>query len=642
MIRFLRYAAFFTGLAVLGWVGTGYIGSNALALAVTALIGACYLTGALDLRRFRAATATLAQAVVDLSDAPPDLRPWLAGVHPSLRNAVRRRIEGEPVGLPGPAMAPYLTGLLVLLGMLGTFLGMVLTLRGTGLALESATDLAAVRSSLIAPVQGLGLAFGTSVAGIATSAALGLLSALSRRERLQAAQALDACIATSLRVFSVAHQREESLKLLQRQSELMPVLVDGLRTMMETMERQSEASNARLLASQERFQGRAEAVYTGLASSVDRSLRESVTQSARIAGDTLRPVVEAALGGIARETASLQQSLGDTMHRQADQLSARFETISTRVAESWQTALGRHEQASHALVEQLNASFVRSAEHVEQRSLSLLQTIEQSHADLQSQAASRERQHAAALAQSLESMAASLQREWQQAGVQSLDSQQRLCDAMERTARTVTAEAATHAKSTIAEIAGLVRVATEAPRAAAEVIGELRQQLSDSMARDNTLLEERGRLLQALGTLLEGVNLAANEQRGAIEALVGSSASLLDRVGTRFSDQVDAEAGKLAAVAAQVSGSAVEVASLGEAFGFAVELFSQSNDKLVTQLQRIDSALGQSLSRSDEQLAYYVAQAREVVDLSLLSQQQIIEDLKRLSGKAAPMAVAAA
>src|SRR3546814_19811137 len=64
-----------------------------------------------------------------------------------------------------PVLTPYLVGLLVLLGMLGTFLGMVATLRGTGLALEGSTDLAAIRASLAAPVQGLGFAFGTSVAG---------------------------------------------------------------------------------------------------------------------------------------------------------------------------------------------------------------------------------------------------------------------------------------------------------------------------------------------------------------------------------------------------------------------------------------------------------------------------------------------
>jgi hypothetical protein len=106
-------------------------------------------------------------------------------------------------------------------------------------------------------------------------------------------------------------------------------------------------------------------------------------------------------------------------------------------------------------------------------------------------------------------------------------------------------------------------------------------------------------------------------------------------VGTRFTEKVDAEAGKMAEVAAQLTGSAVEVASLGEAFGFAVQLFSQSNDKMVAHLQRIEGALGKSIARSDEQLAYYVAQAREVIDLSIMSQKQIVEDLQRLAGERA-------
>jgi hypothetical protein len=38
-------------------------------------------------------------------------------------------------------------------------------------------------------------------------------------------------------------------------------------------------------------------------------------------------------------------------------------------------------------------------------------------------------------------------------------------------------------------------------------------------------------------------------------------------------------------------------------------------------LQRIEDTLGRSMERSDEQLAYYVAQAREVIDLSISSQQ---------------------
>ena len=139
-------------------------------------------------------------------------------------------------------------------------------------------------------------------------------------------------------------------------------------------------------------------------------------------------------------------------------------------------------------------------------------------------------------------------------------------------------------------------------------------------------------------SLLDAVNHASTEQRSAVDALVATSADLLERVGTRFTDHVEAETGKLGVVAAQVTGSAAEVASLGEAFGVAVQVFGESNDKLVAHLQRIESALDKSLARSDEQLAYYVAQAREVIDLSIARTVAQLAHATRAIGTAGYMA----
>ncbi|MBD9664248.1 DUF802 domain-containing protein [Variovorax sp. VRV01] len=690
MNRFLHYAVFAAGLAVVCWVGAGYVGSHTLALAVTMLVGAFYLMGALELHRFQQATATLSRAVADLSDPPSSLGAWLDRLHPTLRNAVRLRIEGERVGLPGPALTPYLAGLLVLLGMLGTFLGMVVTLNGTGMALESATDLPAIRASLSAPVKGLGLAFGTSVAGVAASAMLGLASALCRRERLQAGQMLDSRIATTLRAYSLAHQREASFQLLEQQAHQMPRLVDQLQAMMAAMERQSQALNERLAAGQAQFHTKAEAVYAGLASSVDQSLKQSLSESARIAGATIQPVVEATMAGIARETASLHDTVARTVQQQLDGLSSRFEAATASVAGTWQAALAEHQRTSEALSSDLRASHDRFAETFEQRSASLvegvsarlestaagvsdtwssalaqhqrvseklsqeaqqslaaaaagfeqhsaslLRTVEQAHAALQADIAARDEQRLSAWTQALATVSASLQQQWQQAGAYTASQQQQLFDALAQTARDMSTQAETHAKNTVGEIAQLLQAASEAPRVAAEVVAELRQKLSDSMARDNAMLEERSRIMETLGTLLDAVNHASTEQRSAVDALVGVSADVLDRVGSRFTEKVDEETGKMAAVAAQITGSAVEVASLGEAFGFAVQLFSESNDKLVAHLQRVEGALGKSIARSDEQLAYYVAQAREVIDLSIMSQKQIVEDLQQIAGRQA-------
>ena len=784
MTRFLPHAVFAAGLAVVGWVAVGYVGANPLALAVTALVAAFYLMGALELRRFQQATDTLSRAVAELSEAPASLGAWLSRLPASLQNAVRLRIEGERVGLPGPALTPYLAGFLVLLGMLGTFLGMVVTLNGTGLALDSATDLQAVRSSLSAPVKGLGLAFGTSVAGVAASAMLGLMSALCRRERLQAGQLLDSKIATTLRVFSQVHQREESFKLLQQQALAMPELVGQLQAMMAALAQQSQAQNDRLISSQDSFHGKAEAVYAGLATSVDQSLRQSLTESARIAGAAIQPVVEATMAAIARETAALHGTLSQTVQQQLEGLSSRFAATTAGVADTWQAALAEHRQTSEALSGEVRGSHDRFAEtfaqrsaalvdnvaaqlertvgsvsHTwsgalaehqrvseklsadsqqaltaaaatfEQHSASLLRTVGQAHAELQtdiaardeqrlavwtqslaamaaalkeewqqagtyaagqqqhlldtiSQVSSRDEQKLAAWTQSLAAMAAALREEWQQAGVHATGRQQQLLDLIAQissrdeqrlsawtqslasmadslkeewqqagaqsasrqhelleqvaqTAREMSSQTDAHAKATVAEIAQLLQAASEAPRAAAEVVAELRQKLSDSMARDNAMLEERSRILETLSTLLDAVNHASTEQRAAVDSLVAASAEVLERVGGRFTEQVEAETGKMTSIAAQITGGAAEVASMGEAFGLAVQMFSQSNDKMGAQLQRIEAALGKSIARSDEQLAYYVAQAREVIDLSIMSQKQIVEDLQQLASRQA-------
>ncbi|HEY2021430.1 MAG TPA: DUF802 domain-containing protein, partial [Paraburkholderia sp.] len=335
----IDFVVFFAGLAAACWIAAGYAVSNPLALAVTLLIGVFYVAGALELRRYSEATATLTRALAALSAPPPSVAAFVEPLHPSLRNAVRLRIEGERVALPGPALTPYLVGLLVLLGMLGTLLGMVMTLRGTGLALESASDLQAIRASLAAPVKGLGFAFGTSIAGVATSAMLGLLSALCRRERFEAAQQLDMKIASTLRVYSQSHQRDESFRLLQRQAEAMPLLVDRLQTMMGAIEQQSSASNQRQIATLDAFYSRTEAAYLRLAGVIEQSLKDSVSGSARAAGEALQPVVAATMTGLARESAALHESVTQAVQRQLDGMSSGFAASSANIAEICNRAL---------------------------------------------------------------------------------------------------------------------------------------------------------------------------------------------------------------------------------------------------------------------------------------------------------------
>lgn len=766
--NFVKFAVFLVGLAAVCGIALGYIVSNPLAFAVTVLIGACYVVGALELRRFQQATEAFVQALDALLNAPKSLAIWIDTVPPGLRNAVRARVEGERAGLPGPALTPYLVGLLVLLGMLGTLLGMVVTLHGTGAALESATDLSAIRASLAAPVTGLGFAFGTSIAGVATSAMLGLLSALCRRERLHAAHALDTKIATTLRAFTQTHQREEAFKLMQKQADLMPALADHLHAMMRAIEQHSLAAHERQIASQGEFHAKTETAYRRLATSVELSLKQSVADSARAASVALQPVMQATMDGIARETAALHGTVEQAVTRQLDSLNTGFEASAAKVADIWNQSLDAQRVANEALtekfearsmvlvdgiatqmsgvregldsfvirqrevsdaqtdrmaasldrfagsfeqrstrlvadvstemagvkqgldrhVEHLSASMERFATGFEQRSTSLvdgiaarmehatsgmseawqtalaqqtssgeqlaaqheqalahaaatfeghaaslLGSMNQAHAALRTEIGTHHDARLSAWTDALGALAATLRDEWQSTSAFAAGRQQDICDTLARTASEISEQSKLHANETIAQIGQLVQAASEAPKAAAEVIAELRQKLSDSMVRDTAMLDERARLLATLETLLDAVNHASTEQRAAVDALVTGSADLLERVGAQFTGKVDVEAAKLSDAAAHVTSGVVEVASLADAFGAAVQAFGESNETLVAQLQRIEGALDKSLARSDEQLAYYVAQAREVIDLSMMSQKQIVENLQHLAGE---------
>lgn len=628
--RLFFVSAFVLGLLSVVWIGAGFVGSSGLALAMTALIGGVYLMGAQEIRRYRQATAALSQALAQVPQPLAALGDWLVSVPPTLRDAVRQRIESERGALPGLALTPYLIGLLVMLGMLGTFLGMVLTFKGVVFTLEGSADLQAIRSALAAPIKGLGLAFGTSVVGVATSAMLGLMSAIARRERAEAARQLDARVATVLRPFSLAHQRQATVDALQQQASALPAVADRLQSLMERIEHRSQQLDEQLLARQAQFLAASGDAYGGLARSVEQTLRHSLDASARAAGEGLQAAVDKAMNALTQEATRQHERVDALVRTQLQGLDQALVAFTTTF-----------EQRSGALLAQVQDTLGRSqAEH---------------------SAAERERQ--AAWAAALQGTATALQDEWRRLGAQTLAQQQAVAQTLQDTAtrwreelaglrgeeaargeaavqrlgelqaslnQQLSTQLASLARALEAPMARLIETAAEAPRAAAELIARLRQDMSQLTERDNSALQERATLMQHIDALLQSVQQATAEQRAAIESLVGSAGAVLDRVGRQFADTVGAQAVRADEVAAQVGASAIELASLGEAFNHGVALFSRSQEALIDSLQRVEGAVTQSVARSDEQLAYYVAQAREVIDLSISSQQGIVEDLRRL------------
>jgi hypothetical protein len=187
----------------------------------------------------------------------------------------------------------------------------------------------------------------------------------------------------------------------------------------------------------------------------------------------------------------------------------------------------------------------------------------------------------------------------------------------------------------------LIETASETPRAAAEVIGLLRAEITNNVERDNQLLEERLGVMQELNALSASLQEAATGQRSAVENLVETSTAMLQDITGRFGDNLVAEVAKMSEASAHVAGGAIELSSLGEAFGHAVSLFNSSNEAMMEHLARVEDSMDKYSTRNDEQMAYYVAQAREIIDHSMLSQKEIMDDMRRINRKTAQLATGA-
>ena len=884
---------FGAGLAVLGWVAWGFVGTSPLALAMTGVIAAVYVLGAYELAQFRTASGSLVKALSQVPGSADGLDAWSAGLHASVRGPVLRRIEGDRVALPGPALTPYLVGLLVMLGMLGTFLGMVVTFKGAVSALEASTQLESIRTALAAPIKGLGLAFGTSVAGVAASAMLGLMSALARRERLAAVRLLDGQIGKALRPFSGAQRRDAMLDALQAQAGALPRIAERLEALAAGVERRHEQLDAQLIARTDAFHQQAASAYTALAAAVGTSMQEHLKAGAVAAGDIVRPVVEQAMATLAEQAALSQARLDTATQTHLRTLGAQWEAATRDVSATWTGALRTHEQTQAALLARLDEALHAQAQSVAGRTDALLLALRELTADSAAAQAAADAQRQARWGETLQSVAGRVAEQWESAGVQAARQQHEVAEALQAAAsqldgacrataqgfderthallqsvRALAADAAAaqaaadaqrqsqwsetlqalasriaaqwehageqaalqqrevaqalqaaagqldgalqttaqgfdartsamlqavqdrveherHARleadraqqaqwsTSMAEMAAalaaqweraatgtlqqhqavgealaqaadriservdqqlemtlggatrllersealvqtrmeaeagwlqaqgqrmdtlatvwrdelaalrdqeaargqaaverldalqaavavhlqnlgaaleapltrLLQTASEVPQAAAGVIAQLREEMLRLSERDTQALAERTAMTGQLGELLEAVGQAADRQGTAIEAMVGSAAQVLGQATAQFAEAVQAQVDRADGASTHAAASAIELASLGEAFAHGVALFSDSNDRLLHGLGRIEVALGQSMARSDEQLAYYVAQAREVIDLSISAQQGIVEDLRRLHAaqpRLAPVAEAEA
>ena len=660
---------------------------------------------------------------------------------------MRLRIESERVALPAPVLTPYLVGLLVMLGLLGTFVGMVDTLQGAVFALEGSTELQAIREGLAAPINGLSLAFGTSVAGVAASAMLGLSSTLSRRDRMNATRLLDTKIGTVLRHFSLVYNRQQTYNAMQAQAAALPNVAQQLEKVAASLAQMGEKLSAQLTNNQNDFHQQVQSAYTALAASVDKSLTESLAESGRQVGESIKPLVVETMAEISKEAKNSQQHLTATAKQQLQAMSESLGKTSSEVATAWQDGLAAQQHANSALVSELSDVSKTTISAIEQSAQSQQQLQQQSIEKMNSVATQQLEEVAKTISTELKdvssaqqaSMASAtasfgilsaelsdqfkqttviiadelkdistaqqasmagatasfgilsdelneqfkqttktigdelkdistaqqasiagstasfgvllneLSEQWQQTGhkmdqlastlgkeLSTLrdDEDKRASAALERL-ESLETTFASHISNLGKELeepmTRLIQTASETPKAAADVIEKLRVEISNNIERDNDLLAERKEMMEQLAILSTSLDAASAQQRDAVEQLVTTSTTMLSQVGTQFSGHVDGELNKISEVADQFAGSAIELSSLGESFGTAVQLYNESNTQLVEHLNRIEQSMDKANTRSEEQMGYYVAQAREIIDHSLLSQKEVFEKMRQLS-----------
>jgi hypothetical protein len=678
-----RLAVLLTGalaLALVARAASIYRGTDPLAFALVLLIAFGLMLGIAELliragqaaRLGREIAALPAEASLGAVDA----------ASPALRLLLRARLVGVNGTMTTAPFTPYLLGLLVMVGMLGTFLGLFETLRGAREALTSSGDVDALRSGLATPMIGLSRAFGCSAAGVSASAMLGLGAVFVRRAEAATASALARYVAGPFARLTTAGRQLVALEALADQSRALPEAAAALR---ETATR-LEQLEAHLLDGQARSAAEAAAAIRAVASEVRADLAAGIERAAKATAAAVEPL-------LSRAVASAGTTAGEALSSFTGQLEGRL------TAE----ADGRRErEALHlaALESTIAAQATAQLDALQSRTAAQLATLEAhttAHADaLEAQLTAAGAQLGAAMTAATTHGAAFAAQVAQTAGVLvGLEEQQatRLDARVERLFAAMSAEAtrfeeaqATRARAADARVGELdailaehlaslgsaltgpigdvVRAAQAAPEAAAKMVDGARARL-EMRAEADAARDVR------LDALAEKLDLAA----ARMGDMSGTQATQLAALTARTQTVLDAQAAQLAAfelrleiartasaeaMAAQLGDHAkglgeslevtaalvqdastvlraggAEMSSVAEMFTGAVDRYRAASDRWLENLGAIEDAIARKEGgEAADLLGAYLDQTREVFDHSLRFQRELFSELRALRGKA--------
>ena len=178
--------------------------------------------------------------------------------------------------------AKYFLGACVLLGLLGTFLGLMEIISGAYLAIDSVTASDLLSKSLHQPLSGMSLAFGTSVLGIVASLALGFSYLFFYRRQLTFIIDLEEFTQTML----IPMLTKPQGKILEEINNHLEKIKNASSSVPKTMERIADEIGKALLAVEEKNANLLKSVY----SSVSEGITRLIDQETKLQTKTMQNI----------------------------------------------------------------------------------------------------------------------------------------------------------------------------------------------------------------------------------------------------------------------------------------------------------------------------------------------------------------
>jgi hypothetical protein len=563
---------------------TAYWGHDWLASLIVCAIGTALGLGLLELFARLGRATRLERELRALPKSPSEST--LETASPLLSSLLRARLEHAPLPNLSEGSAPFLTGLLVMLGLLGTLLGLFQTVRGAGHALTSSTDIDALRHSLSAPIDGLTRSFGCSAAGISASAMLGLAIALVRRREVDVMRAFFAYASGPLRALSPQRRQLQALEQLAEQGSALPGAASAIETVAVTLGELSGQLNA-LQQTAHKAQQRA---FSDLLASV----RGEFSKAAGELGEALHGRVSPLLEQMATRS-------GEALVAQAGALADVARDL-TRELE--RDATTRREQAAEAM-QALRARFdeaerVRAATHTQE-----LETV----LDLASRTVADAERRERALAD-----------RWQEL-VTRFDAQVEASHSSESARLQSIAELASAGREADADrLQQLERLSRQVGGELERLSGALSTQLEQRLASERSQEERAERASVQLAARAEGASVQLAERA---ERVLGQLSERAEHVFVQLSERAERVSGQLseraehafaqlsASASAIEQGGARQAGSLVESAALLDACIARQSSALEGLIARVGALLPELADAAQSGAASTLARLRE-------------------------------